>query len=45
MLPVRQEKCNPPAHQIPDIYEETDSFVSTGQGEIQSALNAFAYIF
>lgn len=31
MLPVRQEKCNPPTHQIPDIYEETDSFVSTGQ--------------
>lgn len=34
MLPVHQEKCSPNTHQIPDIYEETDSFVSTGQGKI-----------
>jgi len=31
--PVNTDQCGPAVHPTPDIYEETDSYVNTGQGE------------
>jgi len=46
MLPVRPEKCIPTTHPIPDIYEESDNFVSTGQGErFKVSINAYIILF
>lgn len=31
--PMMTDKCGPTVHPTPDIYEETDSYVNTGQGD------------